>query len=86
MQKQRTKPNVHVDPVCAVEVSAENSKIRSTYQSQTYYFCAEGCKKAFDAAPAEYIDPKSRKKRGWWGRHVDRLKDVNCDRSMECHK
>ena len=86
MQKQNSLPNVHVDPVCAMEVSADNAEIKSTYQSHTYYFCAERCKKAFEAAPAKYMGSESGRKKGWWGRHVDRLKDVHCDRSMECHK
>ena len=86
MQKQQSLPNVHIDPVCAMEVSADNAKIKSYYKSHTYYFCAEGCKKAFDSKPEKFVESKPGKKKGWWGRHVDRLKGVNCDRSMECHK
>jgi YHS domain-containing protein len=86
MQNLPSTPDVHVDPVCAMEVDANNTDIKSTYQSHTYYFCAEGCKKAFDAAPGKYLESSPKKKKGWWGRHVERLKDVNCDRSMECHK
>jgi YHS domain-containing protein len=86
MEKQQSTPNVHIDPVCAMEVNADNTDIQSTYQSNTYYFCAKGCKKAFDAAPEKYLESSPQKKKGWWGRHVERLKDVNCDRSMECHK
>jgi Cu+-exporting ATPase len=26
----------------------------STYQGKTYYFCATGCKKAFDENPEKY--------------------------------
>ena len=86
MQEQHSVPNVHVDPVCAMEVDADRADFRSTYDSQTYYFCAEGCKKAFESAPEKYLAPASQKKKGWWDRHVERLKDVTCDRSMECHK
>jgi YHS domain-containing protein len=85
MQKQQSSSKVHIDPVCAMEVSAGNADIKSTHQSHTYYFCAEGCKKAFESAPDKYLASKPGKKKGWWGRHVDRLKNLNCDRSMECH-
>ncbi|MCP3953920.1 MAG: YHS domain-containing protein [Desulfobacterales bacterium] len=59
-----------------MEVSADSAKLRSTYQSHTYYFCAEGCKKAFEKAPEKYLTSKPEKKKGWWGKHVDRLKDA----------
>ena len=86
MQKHQPSSETHIDPVCHMEVSANRADIRSTYQSHTYYFCAEGCKKSFEAAPEKYHSAGPVKKKGWWGRHVERLKDVNCDRSMECHK
>jgi len=84
MEKQQTTPATHIDPVCAMEVSADHADIKSTYRSETYYFCAEGCKKAFDSAPEKFLTATSKKK-GWWGKHVERLKKVRCDRSMECH-
>ncbi len=85
MEKQQAIPDTHIDPVCAMEVSADNADIQSTYQSQTYYFCAQGCKESFDSAPEKYLAATPEKKKGWWGRHVERLKKVHCDRSMECH-
>jgi len=86
MPKQHSLPDVHIDPVCAMEVNPDSADYKSTYKSHTYYFCAEGCKKTFEASPAKFAGAtKSGKKKGWWGRHVDRLKDIKCDRSMECH-
>lgn len=86
MQKQHSLPDVHIDPVCAMEVNPDSADYKPTYKSHTYYFCAEGCKKTFEASPAKFAGAtKSGKKKGWWGRHVDRLKDIKCDRSMECH-
>ncbi len=29
----------------------------TTYQGQIHYFCAPGCKKAFEAEPQKYLDP-----------------------------
>lgn len=85
MQKYQPSQETHIDPVCHMEVSAHNADIRSTYQSKTYYFCAEGCKKEFDAKPEKFLSAKPTKKKGWWGKHVDRLEKVTCDRSMKCH-
>lgn len=42
------------DPVCGMEVEAAKAAGASTYEGQTYYFCATACKQAFDAEPAKY--------------------------------
>ena len=38
-----------VDPVTA--------KHKSEYEGKTYFFCAPGCRKAFEADPEKYLDP-----------------------------
>lgn len=43
------------DPVCGMEVDENTAAGRSEYQGKTYYFCAPGCKQAFDKEPAKYI-------------------------------
>ena len=45
------------DPVCGMEVDPTTAKQTTTYQGQTYYFCAPGCKRAFEAEPQKYLDP-----------------------------
>ena len=45
------------DPVCGMDVDPATAKHTSQHQGQNYYFCAPGCKKAFDADPAKYLDP-----------------------------
>lgn len=42
------------DPVCGMNVEAAKAAGASTYQGKTYYFCAEACKKEFDAHPEKY--------------------------------
>jgi len=42
------------DPVCGMEVDEKKAAARSQHRGETYYFCAPGCKKAFDTNPAEY--------------------------------
>jgi YHS domain-containing protein len=44
-----------IDPVCKMEVDKKKAPATSTYQGKTYYFCAAGCKKAFDANPEKYL-------------------------------
>ena len=44
-----------IDPVCKMEVDERNPAATSEYQGKTYYFCAPGCKRAFDENPAEFL-------------------------------
>ena len=48
-----------VDPVCKMEVDPKTTRFTSKYKGQTYYFCAAGCKKAFDQSPEKYLSAKS---------------------------
>jgi Cu+-exporting ATPase len=43
------------DPVCEMEIDPEAAAGTSEYEGTTYYFCAEGCKKEFDADPQKYL-------------------------------
>ncbi len=42
------------DPICGMDVDKEKAAASSEYQGKTYYFCAEGCKKAFDENPEKH--------------------------------
>jgi Cu+-exporting ATPase len=42
------------DVVCGMEIESTEAAATSEYRGQTYYFCAPGCKKEFDADPARY--------------------------------
>ena len=44
-----------IDPVCKMEVEESKAAATSEYKGKTYYFCAPGCKKAFDQEPEKYI-------------------------------
>jgi len=44
-----------IDPVCGMTIDQEQAAATATYQGQTYYFCAVGCKKAFEKDPAKYV-------------------------------
>lgn len=44
-----------IDPVCKMTVDERTVKYKSDYKGKTYYFCAPGCKKAFDANPVQFL-------------------------------
>jgi len=44
-----------IDPICKMDVDEKTAKITSEHEGKTYYFCAPGCKKAFDENPKKYI-------------------------------
>lgn len=43
------------DIVCGMMIDPETAAATSEYKGQTYYFCARGCKVAFDKDPEKYI-------------------------------
>ena len=53
--RTHTKTTKMIDPVCGMEVEPATAPAKSEYKGKTYYFCAPGCKKAFDADPEKYI-------------------------------
>ena len=46
---------VEIDPVCKMKVDSVNARWRSEYKGAVYYFCAPGCKTAFDKDPEKYL-------------------------------
>jgi len=81
----QTNTNVNVDPVCRMKV-AENSKVLPfTLNENTYFFCAETCRKEFIADPNKYLEKKLPKKKGLWGRYLDRLNKTTGGKSQCCH-
>lgn len=43
------------DPVCGMTVNEETAKWKSEYEGNTYYFCNERCKTAFDKSPQRFV-------------------------------
>jgi Cu+-exporting ATPase len=43
------------DPVCGMRVDSGRAKWVSTHNGTTYYFCARGCKEAFDQKPEDFV-------------------------------
>jgi len=44
-----------IDPVCKMQVDEKKTPYKSQHAGKPYYFCAAGCKKAFDADPHKYL-------------------------------
>jgi YHS domain-containing protein len=44
-----------IDPVCGMSVDIATARHKSEYQGETYYFCAPGCKRSFEANPEQYL-------------------------------
>ena len=59
-QKEAIK--MAIDPVCKMEVEESQAAATSEYKGEKYYFCAVGCKKAFDLSPENYLDKEERDK------------------------
>ena len=43
------------DVVCGMQIDPNEAAGKSDYQGQTYYFCAPGCKRKFDATPQQFV-------------------------------
>lgn len=44
-----------IDPVCGMQVDPAQAAATFEYKGETYYFCAPGCKTAFEKAPEKYL-------------------------------
>ena len=85
MQRQQKQTNSALDPVCGMTVNQRLTDIVTTIQGQTYYFCAEGCREAFEADPHKYLIPAPPKKKGLWGRYLERLEKATGGKAINCH-
>ena len=43
------------DIVCGMMIDPKEAVATSEYKGKTYYFCAKGCKVAFDKDPEKYL-------------------------------
>ncbi len=48
------------DPVCGMMVEEQKAAAISSYEGQTYYFCAKVCKETFDRDPEKNLQKGSR--------------------------
>lgn len=50
-----TQPETAIDPVCEMTVDIATARFVTEYQGTTYYFCAAGCQRAFEANPENFL-------------------------------
>ncbi|MEW6670687.1 MAG: YHS domain-containing protein [Thermodesulfobacteriota bacterium] len=81
---ERLNNNI-TDPVCGMAVDPKHSHILTTHAGCVYYFCAEGCRNAFEADPEKYLKGRHSKRKGWWGRYLERLEKATEGKSLSCH-
>jgi xanthine dehydrogenase accessory factor len=48
-----------IDPVCGMTVPADDEHRPYTYQGVTYWFCAAGCRRAFEKDPESFLTDES---------------------------
>lgn len=53
--KPKGKEQMVKDVVCGMEIDPTEAAGQSEYQGKTFYFCAPGCKRKFDANPQQYV-------------------------------
>ena len=60
------------DPVCGMEVDEKTAAGKSEYKGQTYYFCAPGCKRAFEKGQSIAYLPIQNEALYWLARQEER--------------
>ncbi len=74
-----------IDPVCGMTVVPGVKTVIASINGETYYFCAEGCRQAFEENPKKFLNPRPAKKKGVWGRYLERLEKASGGKAMKCH-
>jgi len=49
---------METDPVCGMKVDPKSAAAQFEFEGKTYYFCAPGCKAAFEKDPEKYLGHK----------------------------
>jgi len=57
---QLAAPTEVIDLVCKMTVAAEKSNRPFDYEGTTYYFCAPGCRTAFEKDPSSFINQEAK--------------------------
>ena len=74
-----------VDPVCGMKVESRKTDLSFAYNDKQFYFCAEGCRQVFKKNPEKYENSTPAKRKGVWGRYLDRLNKSTDGKAMKCH-
>ncbi|MBL7202440.1 MAG: YHS domain-containing protein [Anaerolineae bacterium] len=58
-----------LDLVCKMEVDPKTAPAKAEYKGKTYYFCAPGCKVAFEKDPEKYVNAAAHGEGGHHHKH-----------------
>jgi len=85
MKLTMTSKKKVVDPICGMKIDPSKTEFTADYEDKRFFFCAAGCLKAFEKNPAKYRTDGYTKKKGFWGRYLDRLNKTTDGKAMKCH-
>ena len=85
MNHTPTTTKKSIDPVCGMAVESESAVFHIESGGATYFFCAEGCRRAFAADSERYLNPAPAKPKRIWGRYLERLNKATGGRPPCCH-
>ena len=55
MNEKTNKEHIVQDPVCGMWIKPEDAADETLYKDKIFYFCAPGCKIAFEREPEKFI-------------------------------
>ena len=70
-----------IDPVCGMSVDPNTAPAKSVHNGVDIYFCAQGCKRVFDAHPEKYVRKRAK---GFWQRYLERLNKATGGKPPTC--
>jgi len=79
--RKETHPTQYIDPVCGMAVDPTDAAAKTCYNGIELYFCAEGCRAKFEAAPQDYV---VNQRKGFWRRYLDRLNKATGGKPPSC--
>ena len=81
-----SKPKSHqkIDPVCGMTVNKDTDTFKSISDGKTFYFCADSCRRSFEADPAKYMGQDLKKRKGFWGRYLEKLNKATGGKPPSC--
>ena len=85
IETSKTLKKSVVDPVCGMKVEPTRTHLPVNREGCTYYFFFFFFRKAFEANSKKYLKGKHPKRKGLWGRYLERLEKATGGKSLECH-
>ncbi|UCF90066.1 MAG: YHS domain-containing protein [Desulfobacterales bacterium] len=85
MNSSASTTKAFIDPVCGMAVDPGKAAGVATIQGETYYFCAEACRKSFENDPQKYLEPQPARRKSLWCRYMERLQKATGGKPMKCH-